>query len=257
MMTQWALVALTAVVIVVGALELRLGLAWIVAFAALAGFVPVRSWAYRAIARRAQRRVTRLSEARRWEDARTLLGELREIYARTPAAIEQLRMREATTFLLEGRFAEAARLYESIDRARLAPAHVPWLLNNLAWAHVRSGNGPRAVEIARGSLDASAALPNDAPLGDLRACQLGTLGAALSLTGELDDAVSLLEQALARGGSPRQQAARELYLGEALHKLDRHDEARAAWKRAVDAAPDDDLAKHAREKLDHAPPPYR
>ncbi|HEY2369785.1 MAG TPA: hypothetical protein VGH87_25475, partial [Polyangiaceae bacterium] len=108
---QWALVAIAAAIIVTAALELRLGLAWIVAFVVLGAFVPARGRLYRWIAHRAQRRVTALGDAGRYADARALLGELRGIYAHTPSVVEQMRLREATTFLVEGRFAEALRLY--------------------------------------------------------------------------------------------------------------------------------------------------
>ena len=68
---------------------------------------------------------------------------------------------------------------------------------------------------------------------DLRASQLGTLGAALTISGQPEEAVPLLEQALVRGGTQRDQSARAFFLGEALRALGRMDAAAAAYSRAV------------------------
>jgi tetratricopeptide (TPR) repeat protein len=211
------------------------------------------SGATRIVARREWRRLGKLLEQERWEDARGVLHELRPLYIGSIGAGEVVRFHEATVLSLEGRYAEASALFGSIDRRRLPPGSLPWLLNNLAWTLALTGQGERAVAVARESTEASAKASDRAvSLEDLRACQLGTLGAALVTAGRADEAVSLLEQALARGGKPRQQAARAFYLGEAMHALGRRDEATAAWKRAAAEAPTTELGKRGQERLDSA-----
>lgn len=207
--------------------------------------------AARVVARGEWRRFGRLVDEERYGEARTALGDMRSLYAGSMSAHEVLRYHEATLLSLEKRHAEASALFLSIDRGRLPPGSLPWMLNNLAWSLALGGRGDEAVAAARESMDASARANDRAvSIEDLRACQLGTLGAALVTAGRADEAVPPLEQALARGGKPRHQAARAFFLGEALHALGRRDEATAAWKRAAVEAPSNELGKRAKERLE-------
>jgi tetratricopeptide (TPR) repeat protein len=202
-------------------------------------------------------RFAALVEAERFDAARVVLGELREVYGASHDVMEQLRLSESSILSLEGRHAEAASLLESIDRRRLDAAWHPWLLNNLAWSLAQTGNGARAVALARESIESAA--PDErrvVTIEDLRAYQLGTLGASLVVAGEASEAVPVLEQALARGGRPRDQAARAFYLGEAMRALGRHDEAVDAWRRAAEAAPASEYGKRA-ETRSRELRPYR
>lgn len=205
------------------------------------------------IAMRAHRRFAALVEQKRTTEAHELMHELRELYAGSIAALEQLRMNESIVYSTSGHHAKAIAMLESIDPQRLTPPWRPWYLNNLAWSLAHTGQAARAVAMARESIAASEAAGDTAVmLEDLRAFQLGTLGASLVLAGDPEAAVAPLEQSLARGGKPRHQAARAFYLGEALRALGRADEAAAAYDRAIGEAPDSEHgheAKAARERL--------
>lgn len=258
LLARWAVFALCALAIFATTRVADLPVSWLLAVGLLAGVRPVQRRANRFIAHRAFVKLYGTMNEERFEDAHALLGDLRRVYARSASALELLRVHEGSVLVLEGRFVDAARLLDSVDRRKLEPALVPWFLNNLAWALARGGEGARAVTIARESIDASGASGDVARTSeDLRACQLGTLGAALFVAGQPGDAIDPLEQAIARGGAPRHQAARGFYLGEALHALGREDEARTAWKRASEAAPSHDLGRRARDRLEGATTPYR
>jgi len=220
---------------------------------------PVQRRATQLVARRVFARLGAHMDAARFDDADALIEDLRGVYAYSAAATELLRVQEGTLLVLRGRFHEAARLFESIDRRRIKKELLPWMLNNLAWALARAGDGAQAVATARESMAAS----DDAgdrgvrASEDLRACQLGTLGTALVVAGEPAEAIAPLEQALARGGSNRLQTSRAFFLGEALRALAREDEARAAWRRAAEECPEHELARAAQQRLDAPAPPYR
>jgi tetratricopeptide (TPR) repeat protein len=257
-LVRWGTFFLCAAAIFAAARHTELPIAWILAIVFLLGVRPVQRRAGRAVAGRAFARLGATMSAERFDEAHAILDDLRGVYARAPSALELLRVQESTLLVLEGRFGDAIRLFDSIDRRKIRKEVLPWLLNNLAWALARAGDGPRAIAVARESIEASGEAGEFAsPTDDLRACQLGTLGAALVVAGQPSDALDPLGQALARGGSPRLQASRGFYLGEALHALGREDEARDAWKRAADACPEHDLGRRARHRLDAPSPPYR
>ena len=255
---RWAVYAACAAAVFVLAERESLPLAWFAAIFLFAGTRPTLRATNRFIARRAFVRVRDLVETARFDAAHAHLADLRRVYAGSAGALELLRVHEATVLVYQKRVPEAIPLFESIDRRRIQKHAVPWLLNNLAWALVQAGEGARAVTTARESIEASGSAGDRPALAtDLRGAQLGTLGAALVVAGSADEAVEPLEQALARGGTPRQMTARAFYLGEAHQALGHHDEARVAWKRATEASPEDELAGRARERLDAPAPPYR
>jgi tetratricopeptide (TPR) repeat protein len=249
---RWGIWATLVVVAIVGAEVTGTSVYWLLPLVVAFTWVS-SSGATRLVAKAEWRRLARLLEQERWDDARRVLEDLRPLYVGSMSAREVIRYQEATVLSLEGRHAEACALLASIDLRQLSSGTLPWVLNNLAWTLALTGQGERAVAVARESMEASAKAGDRAvSMEDLRACQLGTLGAALVTAGQPDEAVAPLEQALARGGKPRQQAARAFYLGEALHALGRPDEAAAAWKRAVSDAPATELGRRAHERLEGA-----
>ena len=242
-----------AVAIFAAAKTASLPVAWVLALVCLGGAKPTARQAQRFVFRRSFARVRALVDREDFASAHAVIAEIREV---TPT--EAMRLYEGTILSRERRHADAIRMYESIDRRRLQKNAVPWLLNNLAWALARSGQGARAVAVARESIESAGdAGPRPFFKDDLRACQLGTLGAALVVAGQPADALDPLEQALARGGTPQQRAARDFYRGEALQALGRHDDARSAWKRAVETCAKCEVGELARERLDAPAPPYR
>lgn len=252
---RWTLLPLVVVIGLGGAALLRHTPYWPLppAFAlpALAYLGRVRRWLNRVAAHRAFRRLAGLVVDQHLAAARGVLAELREAYAGSRKGLELLRLYEANILSLERRYSDARALLDSVDRSLLSSAMRPWLLNNLAWSLVQLGEGQRAVEAARQSMSSSDdAGDRPASVEDVRAYQLGTLGAALVVDDKPDEGVALLEQALTRGGRPRAQAARAFYLGEGLAALGRVDEARASWQRAVDLAADEEYAERARSRLE-------
>ncbi len=145
------------------------------------------------VAARAHKRFVALVEAKRGTEAQELMHQLRELYAGSVSALEQLRMNEATVYSTMGQHTHAIQILESIEPARLAPAWKPWYLNNLAWSLAHAGQAPRAVEMARESIAASEAAGDRAVMAeDLRKFQPGTLGACLVLAGDADAAITPL-----------------------------------------------------------------
>jgi tetratricopeptide (TPR) repeat protein len=239
--------ALGALVAMAAALEVSVGYL-VLPFAFVAWFVtaPVM----RRVLRGAYVRAGRLIEAEDFANARRVVRELQDVYAGSRPALEHLRYYEASVLSGEGRWAEAAALLDSIDRKLLAEGWEPLVLNNLAWTLALSGSSARAVAVARDSLDAQDRAGTRVVLvPDLRACQLGTLGAALVVDGAAAEGVALLEQALARGGKPREQAARLFFLGEGMSALGKADEALRAYERAAKEAPSNEFGKRAAARL--------
>jgi tetratricopeptide (TPR) repeat protein len=200
--------------------------------------------------RAAYKQVARLSEAGSFDASRRLIFELRGLYVGSRSATEGLRLMEGSLLSLEGRYAEAAALLASIDPAQLAPGHRPVLLSHLSWSLALSGSPAAAVLRARESFAASDAA-GDRPISaqDLRASQLCSLGTALVLAGDVHEGVPLLEQAMARGGSPRQQGARAFFLAEGLRGLGRHTDAATAYHRAIQEGPSSEFGKRAEAAL--------
>ena len=203
------------------------------------------------VARRAFTKLARQMAAEDTKAARRTLLDLRELYLGSRTGMEQLRLYEAQLLSVEKKHAQAARLLASVDMKVLGEPWVPVLWNNLAWYRVLAGDAPNALLAARASMKAAEDIK--APLfnagTDLRALQLGTLGAALAISGESEEAITLLEQALARGGTDKHQAAREFFLGEALLAQGRQEEATAAYARSVAHAPTCELAERAAARL--------
>lgn len=206
------------------------------------------------IARRAFTRLAHQVNAEDVKGARETLLSLRELYLGSRAGMEQLRLYEAQLLSLEKKHAQAAKLLASVDMKVLGEPWAPVLWNNLAWYRVMAGDAQNALSAARASLESAekTTRPLFSAGTDLRALQLGTLGAALAISGapeHAEEAVEKLEQALARGGTKKHQSAREFFLGEALVTLGREDDAHAAYARCVEEAPGSELALRAEERL--------
>jgi tetratricopeptide (TPR) repeat protein len=255
---RWALWLLAVIVTIVGLGGRGAALyAWVPVTAAIVWFAWKRST--QLVVRRAFVRLGRLVDEERCSAAHGLLRELRECYPSVGAGHELLRLHESTVLIIEDRADEAVSLVESIGRKRLGRRWLPWLMNNLAWALLEKGEGARAVAVARESIDlADGAGPGEIArvMDDLRARQLGTLGASLVVARQWDEALEPLRQALARGGKPATQAARRLYLGDALQALGRTDEALPEWRRAADAKPASRFSRRAAERMS-TDGPYR
>jgi tetratricopeptide (TPR) repeat protein len=190
-------------------------------------------------------------EADAWSDARACLDELRELYLSASSAPAWLDAYETTLLIGEGRYPDALARLSSIDRARLDPSWHPWFLNNLAFTLAHTGDGARAVTVARESLDLTGAGAGQ-PTDELRRSQRATLGAALIVAGRPEEGMSLLEEVLAgdRGGRPRALAARWFFLGEALRAIGRQEDAVAAYRRSMDASPSAPHRRKARAALE-------
>jgi tetratricopeptide (TPR) repeat protein len=210
-----------------------------------------------AIVRYAFARLRRLALTEDTVAARAVLGELLELYQGHPVTLESLHFSEASLLSMEERYAEASTVLESLDRRRMGPRWEPWVANNLAWSLAHCGRVAEAVAMARAALEAK---DGDGGRGliaeDLRAHQLGTLGACLVLSGDAATGAPYLEQALARGGRPRARAARAFYLGGALRALGRDDEAAKAYTRAFETAPENPFGRRAKERIGELRP-YR
>jgi tetratricopeptide (TPR) repeat protein len=195
------------------------------------------------------RRFAAAVEADAWSDARACLDELRGLYGGPRGGPAWLDAYQTTVMIGEGRYPDALALLTTIDRARLHPSWHPWILNNLAFTLAHTGNGARAVTVARESLDltdARAGRPSD----DLRRSQLATLGAALVVAGRPEEGMSLLEEVLASGGRPRALAARWFFLGEARRAIGRNEDAVAAYRRSMEASPSAPHAQKAKAALE-------
>jgi tetratricopeptide (TPR) repeat protein len=141
---------------------------------------------------------------------------------------EQLRAAKAEVLLIEERWAEARDALATVDRSRLDPRLHAGVLNNLAWSTALAGDPARAIRLAEQALTAT-----KTSAGGHRTAIRGTLGVAYALDDRPTDAVEALEDVLRAGGSPRMQAIRAFYLGEARHALGQHQAAAAAYRRAI------------------------
>jgi hypothetical protein len=255
--TSWALAAAcflpsVALAFVVGTLAVpAFFVSTIVLFAASA-FVP------QLLVRRAYAGFGRYLEAERTAEARAVLAELFDVFSGAQGQVERLHFMESTLLVIEERYADACHVVESIDRRRLGPGMEPWIDNQLAWAMALGGRASEAAPLARASLESTEPVP-ERPMvvrEDLRAYKLATLGTALVLSGDPAAGIPYLEQALARGGKPRAQAARAYYLGEGLRAIGRDDEASRAYARAAEIAPRSSFAKKALDRSGNLRP-YR
>jgi tetratricopeptide (TPR) repeat protein len=179
------------------------------------------------------------------------------VYRASPDTLELLRLYEGGTLLIDGNVEAAAVLLASIDRKVLHPRWHPRLLANLALALAEKGESEKAVLVARESMGTAVSSGAVWADDDLRTYQLTALGVSLVAAGSYAEAIEPLEQALVRGGeSPRGQATRAFYLGEALLGLGRTADAERAWRRAAECGQASRFVDRAQDRL-AARVPYR
>jgi len=185
------------------------------------------------------------------ETRRRLAGELDEYYrALGPRAERQRLLARGHAHASDESWGEALAVVGKIDREALTPAERASHDNFVAWCCAHAGETARAVELARAAV-ASAD-------GATKPYFFGTLGTVLVLDGQYAEGQTMLNIAIALGGPRWAQAVRRYYLGEALAKLGRHDEACAEWQQAVTIAPRSRWGRRAQERLSAGPPPaYR
>ena len=200
------------------------------------------------LVRDAHRKLQRAFAAEDLPAVRHELSQLIDYFRDQPRMRELLRMAEASAYVAEEKFPEARAILESIDQSILGEESLPTIQNNLAYCMAHLGEAERAIELARAAVGRAEG-QSPAMVANL----LGTLGVCQLLAGHADEAVPILQKALGRGaqGQPVQrhaQAIRAYYLGEALAKVGRAQEANDAWERAVKEAPQTRYGRRAQEK---------
>jgi tetratricopeptide (TPR) repeat protein len=194
----------------------------------------------------------RIGEARDRFDGAALRREVDALsrYANELSPLSrELQIERALALMMEERYAEAEETLAVVDTARVPERAKIACLGNRAFCHAQLGRFPEAVEEATESARRAEALGSEA-----HALHLGILGAVLVHAGQPERAIPLLESAIARGDAhPQLRAMRELYLGDALVGTGRPAEGRAAYGRAVAAAPAGPFARRARQRLESPP----
>ena len=144
----------------------------------------------------------------------------------------------------------------AIDMSRVGGrARLPYD-NAVAWALIHDGAVEEGLGLARQNLETARAAPALAP--ELRAALVGTLGVALVRAGSHEAGRAQLVEAIAAGGTPRNQCVRHFYLGDAERALGHAAAAEAAYQQATRLCPGSAVAQRAAERLESAPPvPYR
>jgi tetratricopeptide (TPR) repeat protein len=213
---------------------------------------PLARWMLKRLGHEHQRRIDEAIAEGDDETQRRLLDETEEYYrVSIPRSEPQRRRLRCHALVAEERWSEALAVAADIDRDAVPAAERAGYDNLVAWCCAHAGETARAVELARGAVDAS----SDARL---RPYLLGTLGAALVLDGQHAAAQGPLREALALGGPRSAQAVRHYHLGQSLVALGRFDDARAEWQAAVTIAPKSRWGRRAQQRLaEGAPAAYR
>jgi len=120
--------------------------------------------------------------------------------------------------------------------------------NALAWATAHAGDPEAAIPIAEAAVADGHVLPAES----FALCH-GTL----VLAQRHEEGLAQLEEATSMAGSPRAQAIRVYYIGEALRTLGRAEDARAAYARCLDARQTSRWASRARAQMDTLGGAYR
>jgi hypothetical protein len=163
---------------------------------------------------------------------------------------EQLRAAKAEVLMIEERWAEARDALATVDRSRLDQRLHAGVLNNLAWSTALAGDPSRAIRLAEQALAAT-----KSAAGGHRAAIRGTLGVAYALADRPKDAAGVLEEVLRAGGSPRMQAIRAYYLGEARRALGQLPAAADAYQRAIAEQRAGRWSVRAKRALERLPKP--
>lgn len=185
------------------------------------------------------------------EDAaamRAVLRDYESLIGGRPALREQLRAAKAEVLLIEERWIEARDALATVDRARLDRRLHAGVLNNLAWSTAHAGDPGRAIALAEQALEEARAAASTRT-----AAIRGTLGVAYALGDRHAEAAAVLEEVLRLGGSPRMQAIRAFFLGEAQRALGKHQAAADAYRRAIAAQRAGRWSVRARRALEGLP----
>lgn len=154
---------------------------------------------------------------------------------------------EAGCMAFQERYQQAAGILSRLNAAAMNEASQTLTLNSLAWCKAHLGEAD-AVEIARDAVKRAEA-GAEAPVVAL--CR-GTLGSALVLAGNAEEAVAPLEAAIqSNGDRPAQLACHAYYLAMANWNLGKMEQARASLERAVAAAPNTRFGKLAVTSIRH------
>lgn len=152
---------------------------------------------------------------------------------------------EAGCLAFQEKYKEAAGLISRVDFTSLNDASRTVCLNSLAWCKAHLGEAESAVEVAREALKLAETAAN--PVANL--CR-GTLGTALVIAGDAEQAIPLLEQAInSNARRPAQLSCHAYYLAVACWNLGRAEEARSWLERAVAAAPETRYGRRATATL--------
>lgn len=166
-------------------------------------------------------------------------------------ADDAVAINRAVLLTVEDRWDEACEALLAIDRAPLSELRRVLLDNNIAWSLAHADRADEAVSLARSAVSHA----TDPML--LAAC-LGTLGAALHISGHPTEGLASLREAIALGGRVGLQATRHFYVGECLRALGRTDEAVRAYTEATRLAPKSQFGRRARAALEAmSTGPYR
>jgi len=177
------------------------------------------------------------------------MEDVRGLYAGYPKALAQLSVNEGVLLAGAGRYADAIRVLEAARESTLAVGWRPWVLTSMAWCLANTGEAARGLSLVREAGELARANPSEALGDEFEASRLGTLGACLVGMEEYAEAHEVLERALALGGKAK-QAARQVFLGEALRGLGRPDDARDAFERALQEEPEGQLSARAKKALE-------
>lgn len=237
------LAGLATVLVTAGVLKL-IDLRWAVVGIVLA--ILGQQIAERMLFHRAERRLSERLALDDLDGATSILKDLREYAAGSPAMVGTIELNVAHVASLRGDHVSAAREFE---RLLDAPHMIRWrtlIENNLAWEFLQLGMFDRGLPLAwKAIADAETA---DRSLAG--ACR-GTYAIGLILAGRADEGAPMLERVLSdyAADGPMLQACRALYLGDGLRALGREDEAQRAYERAVREAPHSSWAARAKAKL--------
>lgn len=163
------------------------------------------------------------------------------------------RMRFGEEMIVRKRWLDARQALAGIDLGYFPSYSRAVILNNLAYVTARSGDPAGALAI----VDRACAEGEKAPrekMAPVMPTLRGTRGIALMLSGKHDEALPLLEDG-ANEGSARSRNERAYWLGRTYRLLGRHDEARAAFARAVEIQ--GPCVDDARAALAEISAPYR
>lgn len=153
---------------------------------------------------------------------------------------------EGAALVFARRFEEAVQVHRRLLVAA-PPEHVLQVKNNLAWALARMGQVAEALALSS-ELVAQAEKEKNPSLANYQ----GTLGLSLFLAKRPEEARAVLESAMADQGwaAPEEIAARAFYLGEVCSALGDAAAAKAAFARAANEAPDFELGRLARARVE-------